>query len=159
MMSEIGEVATSQDRIALVRRVAEGLGNLGDLAVRSGAVSLAEEAAYSLGFIGNLAARRGQEDSTRYIGVMLRRLAVQAIDRDLDLARRQALTSLWSLGGTAGQFAPNCAPLLAQELEVLERLAGPELIDATYSLTPQSAELEQFRLLYLKEVGRAEPQE
>ena len=55
MMSEIGEVATSQDRIALVRRVAEGLGNLGGLAARSGTVTLAEEAAYSLGFIGNVA--------------------------------------------------------------------------------------------------------
>ena len=40
---------------------------------------------------------------------------------------------------------------------MLERLAGPEVIDAAYSLTPQSAELEQFRLLYLNEVGRGEP--
>jgi hypothetical protein len=43
---------------------------------------------------------------------------------------------------------------VAKELELMERVADQELVDASYLAAPRSEELESFRRHYLKEIRR-----
>jgi hypothetical protein len=151
-MSEIGEVAVEKAQFAMTRQVALALSALGTRAADRGLVAAAEEAAYSLGHLGGMAARRGMEDSTRQIAVYLRRVGTRAIQKRLDLVSRQVMVSLWSLGGSTHQFLPQSSEVVARELEMMERVADAELVDASYLSAPRSEDLEKFRIHYLKEV-------
>ena len=154
-LSEIGEVAVERGQVAVVRNVASGLGGLGSRAADRGLVATAEEAAYSLGFLGGLASRRGIEDSTRQIAAYLRRVGSRACENDLHLVTRQATVSLWALGGSTHRHMHHCCQLVARELELMEQVADPELVDASYLAAPRSADLESFRQHYLNEVRQA----
>jgi hypothetical protein len=151
-MSEIGEEAVRKDHAALTRQVALALSALGSQAADRGLVAVAEEAAYSLGYLGGLAARHGMEDSTRQLAAYLRRVGSRAAQRQLDLVTRQAMVSLWSLGGNTLRHLPQSIEVVARELEMMERVADPELVDASYLAAPRSEDLESFRLHYMKEV-------
>jgi hypothetical protein len=150
-MSEIGEEAVRKDHAALTRQVALALSALGSQAADRGLVAVAEEAAYSLGHLGGLAARHGMEDSTRQLAAYLRRVGSRAAQRQLDLVTRQAMVSLWSLGGNTVRHLPQSAEVVARELEMMERVADAELLDASYLSAPRSEDLENFRLHYMKE--------
>ena len=154
-MSEIGEVAVRKTQSALTRQVALALSALGSRAADRGLVAVAEEAAYSLGHLGGLAARHGMEDSTRQLAAYLRRVGSRAAQRQLDLVTRQAMVSLWSLGGSALRYLPQSTEVVARELEMMERVADAELVDASYLAAPRSEDLENFRLHYMKEVRQA----
>jgi hypothetical protein len=151
-MSEIGEEAVAKTHAALTRQAALALSALGSRAADLGLVAVAEEAAYSLGHLGGLAARRGMEDSTRQLAAYLRRVGSRAAQKQLDLVTRQAMVSLWSLGGNTLRHLPQSAEVVARELEMMERVADAELIDASYLAAPRSEDLECFRLHYMKEV-------
>jgi hypothetical protein len=151
-MSEIGEVAVEKGQVAVTRQVAFTLSALGTKAADHELVAVAEEAAYSLGHLGALAARRGLEDSTRQIAAYLRRVGTRAAQKQLDLAARQSMVSLWSLGSSAHRYLPQFSEVVARELEMMERVSGAEVVDASYLSAPRNDDLESFRLQYLKEV-------
>lgn len=151
-MSEIGEEAVQKAHTALTRQVALALSALGSRAADRGLVAVAEEAAYSLGYLGGLAARHGMEDSTRQLAAYLRRVGSRAAQRQLDLVTRQAMVSLWSLGGNTLRHLPQSVEVVARELEMMERVADAELLDASYLSAPRSEDLENFRIHYMKEV-------
>ncbi len=153
-ISGVGEVAVEKAQVAVVRRVAAVLSALGERAAERDLLSTAEETAYSLGYLGGLASRRGLEDSTRQIAAFLRRVGSRAAEAKLDLVTRQATVSLWSLGGSAHRHLHHCSEIVAKELELMERVAHQELVDASYLAAPRSEELESFRRHYLKEIRR-----
>jgi hypothetical protein len=151
-MSEIGEEAIRKDHAALIRQAALALSALGSRAADHGLVAVAEEATYSLGHLGGLAARHGMEGSTRQLAAYLRRVGSRAAQERLDLVTRQAMVSLWSLGGSVLRHLPQSAEVVARELEMMERVADSELIDASYLSAPRSEDVENFRLHYMKEI-------
>ncbi len=130
------------------------LSALGERAAEKDLLGTAEETAYSLGYLGGLASRRGLEDSTRQIAAFLRRVGSRAAEAKLDPVTRQATVSLWSLGGSAHRHLHHCSEIVAKELELMERVADQELVDASYLAAPRSEELESFRRHYLKEIRR-----
>ena len=151
----IGEAAVDKGAGAGATQVAFNLSALGSRAAEQGLVATAEEAAYSLGSLGAKTAGRGLEDSTRQVALFLRRVGVRAAEHQLDLVTRQALVSAWSLGANAVRHLPQCTEVVMRELEMMEQVAGTELVDSTYLSTPRSPELEEFRVRYLKEVRNA----
>ena len=153
-ISAVGEVAVGKSQVAVIRQVAAVLSSLGVRAAERDLLPTAEEAAYSLGYLGGLASRKGLEDSTRQIAAFLRRVGSRAAEAELELVTRQATVSLWSLGGSAHRHLHHCSEIVAKELELMERVAGSELVDASYLAAPRSEELESFRRHYLKEIRR-----
>ena len=137
---------------AIARQVGFILGDLGSQAAEQGLVATAEQAAYSLGTLGAKTSQRGLEDSTRQVAVFLRRVGVKAAEQKLDLVIRQALVSVWSLGAHTTRHLPGCTEVVMRELEMLEQIVDPELVDSSYLSTPGSPELEEFRARYLKAV-------
>lgn len=154
-LSGIGEVAVEQAQVAVVRHVTSALGALGSRAADRGLVATAEEAAYSLGYLGGLASRRGMEDSTRQVAASLRRVGSRASENELHLVTRQAMVSLWTLGGSTHRYMHHSCQVVARELELMEQVADPELVDASYLAAPRSDELESFRRHYMSEVRRS----
>ncbi len=151
-LSGIGEVAVEQAQVAVVRHVNSALSALGSRAADRGLVATAEEAAYSLGYLGGLVSRHGMEDSTRQVAAFLRRIGSRASENGLNLVTRQAMVSLWALGGSTHRYMHHCCQLVARELELMEQVADPELVDASYLAAPRSDELESFRRHYLNDV-------
>lgn len=148
-ISEIGEAALETSQVAATNLVVFSLGDLGSRASQLGLVVTAEETASSLGYLGTKTAQRGLVDPTRQVASSLRRVGTRAAEYGLNLVIRQALISLWSLGARASQDLPQCLDVVAGELELLERVADPELADASYSSTPRSPSLEDFHDWYL----------
>ncbi|MCI0794206.1 MAG: DUF2254 domain-containing protein [Chloroflexi bacterium] len=149
---EIGEAAVDKGVDGVARQVGFILSDLGSQAAEQGLVATAEQAAYSLGSLGAKTSQRGLEDSTRQVAVFLRRVGVKAAEQKLDLVTRQALVSVWSLGAHTTRHLPGCAEVVVRELEMLEQIAGSQLVDSSYLSTPGSRELEEFRVRYLQEV-------
>jgi hypothetical protein len=152
---EIGEAAVDKGAVAATRQVAFCLSSLGSHAAEQNLVATAEETAYSLGSLGAETATRGLEDATRQVAVFLRRVGVKAAENHLDLVTRQALVSVWALGAHTTRDLPQCAEVVMRELEMLEQIADPELVDSSYLSTPRSQELEEFRVRYLRDVRSA----
>ncbi len=148
-LSEIGEAALETSQVAATNMVVFSLGDLGSRASQLGLVATAEEAAFSLGHLGSKTAQRGLVDPTRQVASSLRWVGTRAAEYGLDLVVRQALISLWSLGAHASQDLPQCLDVVAGELELLERVADPELSDASYLSAPRIPSLEDFRGWYL----------
>ena len=88
-------------------------------------------------------------------------VGIRGAEQLRDLVARQALGSRWSLGAHTTRHLRDGAEVVVRELEMLEQIAGPELVDSSYLSTPGSRELEEFRVRYLRDVrgGRqvAEP--
>jgi len=155
-LSALGEAGVDKGQVAVTSQVALALSTLGIQATDRGLVATAEEAAYSLGYLGNKAAGRGLEEPIRQVATSLRRVGENAAVRGLDLPARQAMVSLWLLGGRTIQHLPQCAQVVALELAMMERVSDEELVDASYLSTPRSQDLESFRLIYLRDVRKAE---
>ncbi len=87
----------------------------------------------------------------------MRRVGVKAAEQKLELVTRQALVSVWSLGAHTTRHLPGCTEVVVRELEMLEQIVDPELVDSSYLSTPGSRELEEFRVRYLKDVRSEQP--
>lgn len=156
-MAGLGEASVERGQASVVQQVFLRLSALGSRAAEGGLIAAAEECVYSLGYLGNKTCQRGLEDATRQVATFLRRVGARAAEHRLDLVTRQATTALWRLGASTLRHLPQCAEVVAGELELLEQMATAALVDASFLSAPYSQELEEFHRYYLKVVRKISP--